>query len=174
MMASSEWHVRGAGIEDAGALALVGAATFLETFAGILDGPAIVAHCERVHVQPAYGAAIKGGAKAWLAGTGTGDAPIGYALAAAPELPGAEADDWELKRIYALSRFHGCGLGGALLEAVIGAATGYERLLLGVYVGNARAIAFYRKQGFEPMAERRFDVGGTLYDDVVLARRLTN
>ena len=34
---------------DAQALALVGAATFLETFAGVLDGQAIVAHCEQAH-----------------------------------------------------------------------------------------------------------------------------
>ena len=35
------WTIREAGAGDASALALIGAATFLETFAGILDGEAI-------------------------------------------------------------------------------------------------------------------------------------
>lgn len=52
---------------DAGRLALVGAATFLETFAGTLDGDAIVAHCARVHAAAAYAEALAGGARAWLA-----------------------------------------------------------------------------------------------------------
>ena len=47
-----------------------------------------------------------------------------------------------------------------------------DRLLLGVKQDNERAIGFYRKQGFEQIATRRFDVGGTFYDDVVLARAL--
>ena len=34
---------------------------------------------------------------------------------------------------------------------------------------NHRAIGFYTKQGFRQIGTRRFDVGGTLYDDVVLA-----
>ncbi|MDZ3830193.1 MAG: N-acetyltransferase [Sphingopyxis sp.] len=168
-----EWRVRPATRADAGALALIGAATFLETFAGILDGDAIVAHCERAHSRAAYEAYIDSGALAWLAEIGTGNAPVGFALSSAPDLPGARPGDYELKRIYSLSRFHGSGLGAALMKAAVDAAAEYERLLLGVYAGNARAIAFYRKQGFEPIAERQFDVGGKLYDDVVLARPIT-
>ena len=37
---------------------------------------------------------------------------------------------------------------------------------------NHRAIRFYAKHGFRQIATRRYDVGGTLYDDVVLARDL--
>jgi ribosomal protein S18 acetylase RimI-like enzyme len=51
-------------------------------------------------------------------------------------------------------------------------ADGHARLLLGVKADNARAIAFYEKQRFRLIDTRRFDVGGTLYDDVVLARDL--
>ncbi|CAM3302802.1 GNAT family N-acetyltransferase [Sphingomonas antarctica] len=82
--------------------------------------------------------------------------------------------DVELKRIYALSRFHGSGIGTALMEYAVSAATesGARRLLLGVFAQNHRAIAFYRKKGFEQLATRKFNVGGTDYDDVVLARQL--
>jgi diamine N-acetyltransferase len=81
--------------------------------------------------------------------------------------------DVELKRIYVLSRFHGTGVGAALMSAATSGAGAASRLLLGVYAGNARAIAFYTKNGFEPIGQRKFDVGGTLYDDVVLGRQLT-
>ena len=166
------WRIREATREDAGALALIGAATFLETFADVLDGAAIVAHCEHAHSRATYEAYLDAGAQAWLAEVEPGLAPVGYALSAEPDLPGARDGDRELKRIYSLSRFHGSGLGAALMAAAVEAAAGHERLLLGVYARNARAIAFYRKQGFEPIGERRFDVGGKLYDDAVLARAL--
>ncbi|UZK65905.1 GNAT family N-acetyltransferase [Sphingomonas sp. M1-B02] len=168
------WRVREASADDARALALVGAATFLDAFAGVLQGEAIVAHCARVHSDAAYRNALAGGARAWLAESVTGGAPIGYALLGTPDLPGAQAGDVELKRIYLLARFHGSGAGAALMQAAVAAAGGHERLLLGVYAGNARAIAFYRRQGFVPVGERQFDVGGTLHDDLVFARPLAS
>lgn len=170
LAAGPDWRLREAGPADAGALALVGAATFLESFAGILDGAAIEAHCARAHSPAAYRNALDGGGRAWLAEAKVHGAPIGYALAAPPDLPGARGGDVELKRIYSLSRWHGSGLGAALLDAVIAAYPGAPRLILGVYALNARAIALYRKHGFEPVATRRFDVGGTMYEDAVLAR----
>ncbi len=112
------------------------------------------------------------GAKVWMAEADRG-APIGYAMLTAPDLPDAQAGDIELKRIYTLSRFHGSGVGAALMQAVIGASHGYDRLLLGVYRHNDRAIAFYRKQGFELAGTRQFNVGGTLYDDLVFAKPLS-
>jgi ribosomal protein S18 acetylase RimI-like enzyme len=166
------WRIRQAALPDTPALALVGAATFLETFAGVLDGPAIVAHCASQHSEESYRTLFSKTAQAWLAEVEPGRAAVGYALLAPPELDAARDGDIELKRIYALSRFHGSGIGAALLEAALEACTGHARILLGVYAQNARAIAFYRKQGFDPIATRQFNVGGNLYDDLVLARPL--
>ncbi len=165
-----DWRLRETEPEDADALALVGAASFLESFAGVIEGAAIIAHCARVHTPAAYRRVLSEGGRAWLALAEPGGAPIGYAMACPPDLPGARAHDVELKRIYALARWHGSGLGAALLDRVIAAFADAPRLVLGVYRGNARAIAFYRKHGFDEIGTRRFDVGGTLYDDVVLAR----
>lgn len=171
-----EWRVREAGATDAERLALVGAATFLETFAGLLDGEAIVAHCREEHSAAAYRRYLEAGGRAWLAESLVGEAPIGFALAGESTLPGGNPDgsDFELKRIYALSRFHGSGLGAALMQAALDHAgqRGARRLLLGVYAGNERAMAFYRKQGFEPIARRRFQVGDRDYDDIVFAKVL--
>ena len=166
------WTIREAGEDDVAALALIGAATFLETFAGILDGAAITGHCAAQHSEAAYRAYLASGARAWLAEAQPGGAPIGFALVASPDLAVAEEGDIELKRIYSLSRFHGSGLGAALMREAIAAAQGHRRLLLGVYARNERALAFDRTQGFADLGTRRFNVGGKLYDDRVLARPL--
>lgn len=168
-----QWSIRQATAEDADALALIGSATFLETFSGVLAGRDIIGHCARVHSADAYRSIFFGGGKIWLAELEPGDAPIGFAVVGQPDLPTCGDGDIELKRIYCLSRFHGCGLGTALMEAVIDAASSYRRLLLGVYAGNTRAHEFYYKHGFAKVADRKFDVGGTLYDDFVMAKPLS-
>lgn len=164
-------RIRPCSPDDATALAFIGAATFLETFAGILEGDAIVAHCARQHVPEAYRSWLDAGALAWLGLCDPGGAPVGYALVTAPDLEAARPGDLELKRIYSFSRCHGSGLGRALMAAAIEGARQRDarRLLLGVYQHNARALAFYRRHGFCPVGTRRFDVGGRLYDDAVLA-----
>ena len=165
-----EVTIRSAGPDDAARLSLVASATFLETFAGLIDGDALIAHCEAKH-DPAYlSGLLRDGAKAWLAEID--HAPIGYALLTEPELDAAQDGDIELKKIYVLSRFHGSGIAARLFDAVMAGAKAHRRLVLGVKDDNHRALSFYRKQGFAQIATRRFDVGGTLYDDVVLAREL--
>ena len=169
-LADSSVTIREAGIEDAARLSLVSNATFLETFAGRIDGEALVAHCDTHHEAAYLAKLLEGGARAWLAETD--GAPVGYALLNRPELEAADKGDIELKKIYVLSRFHGSGIARQLFDIVLQAAAGNNRLLLGVKEDNYRAIAFYRKQGFTQISTRRFDVGGKLYDDVVLARDL--
>ena len=162
--------IREASVADAARLSLVADATFLETFAGMIDGEALVAHCAHHHAVDHLRERLGGGARAWLAELD--GAPVGYAMLVAPELEAAGPGDIELKKIYLLSRFHGGDTAARLLECVIAGAKGYSRLLLGVKDDNRRAIGFYAKHGFRQIATRRFDVGGTLYDDVVLARDL--
>lgn len=167
-------HIRRARAGDADALALAGAATFLETFAGILHGGDIVEHCRVQHAPQVYRDWLADASYAsWLAETVERDAPVGYAVVAPARLPLADlgVDDLELKRIYVLSRFHGGGVGRELMRhAVVEArARGARRLLLGVYAGNARALAFYARSGFSQVGERHFQVGANRYADAVLA-----
>jgi len=158
---------------DEHALSLVGQATFLETFSGVLDGAAITEHCRRAHSPSQYLHWLGDARSAvWLAGAVPGDAPVGYLVVTTPDLPGADAArDLELKRIYLLGRYQGGGLGKRLLGQAIEHArsVGAPRLLLGVYAGNPSAIAFYTKQGFTHLADRQFVVGGTAYDDHVMS-----
>lgn len=166
-----DWTIRPAVPGDADRLALIGAATFLDGFAGILPGEAIVAHCRRHHAADSYARHLADGATGWLVEAATGGAPLGYALVTRPDLPGGGAGDLELKRIYLLSRMRGSGAGAALMARAIGHARGQgaARLLLGVHVHNDRAIAFYHRHGFHVIGTRQFQVGAQLCDDLVLA-----
>ena len=161
---------------DEEALSLVGQATFLETFAGILDGAAIVDHCRVAHSPAQYRQWLDGYRSAvWLVEVSAGNATIGYSVIAPPNLPLADASrDLELKRIYLLGRFQRSGIGRSLLAQAVEHATsvGAARLLLGVYAGNDSAIAFYRRQGFTHLTDREFQVGSRSYDDRVMSLAL--
>jgi ribosomal protein S18 acetylase RimI-like enzyme len=161
--------------DDASALALVGQATFLETYVDVIAGGDILRHCEIEHGRERYGQWLgKDGHAFWLAEAAMG-APVGYAMLSPPDLPiPTQPNDAELKRIYTLSRYHGSGLGRRLLAAATEGARGQgaKRLLLGVYGGNDRAMAFYLRQGFTQVGVRKFRVGANVYDDLVLARSL--
>lgn len=66
------------------------------------------------------------------------------------------------------------GPGQQMMELAIAHAEqqGAPRLLLGVHRENARALAFYRRNGFEQVGVRTFQLGSHVYDDFVLARTL--
>ncbi len=153
---------------------MVAQASFLETFAGILAGADIVAHCAKNSSPAAFSAwATEARAVVTLAEHAEGAAPIGYTLLVPPDLPIALLPtDIELRRIYALSLAHGTGLGQAMMARAMDDARelGMTRLLLGVLGRNMRARAFYERSGFAVVGERQYLVGSTLYDDLVYGR----
>jgi ribosomal protein S18 acetylase RimI-like enzyme len=168
--------IRRAGPADAAALALVGCATFLETYAGQLPAADILDHCARQHAPELYAGWLRSAEhRLWIVEAEEGAAPVGYAALAPPDLPVATTPaDVEIKRIYLLHRFQGHGLGAALMRTALDGAreAGFGRALLGVFGRNQAAIGFYRRQGFVLAGERKFQVGTSLYDDLVLARPL--
>jgi ribosomal protein S18 acetylase RimI-like enzyme len=161
---------------DEASLALVGQATFLETFAGILGGKDIVAHCAQAHSAEMYRAWLADPNYAlWLVESSPGNAPVGFMVVAPPQLPLPDtAGDLELKRIYLLGKFQGGGLGKRLVAASVAhsIAAGAKRLLLGVYAHNQPAIEFYERAGFRKLGTRKFDVGGKEYDDNIMGMSL--
>lgn len=80
----------------------------------------------------------------------------------------------ELARIYADDRWHGQGLGRALLDTCIAAAREWNAdvLWLAVWEKNPRAIAFYEKNGFRAVGEQPFQVGSDRQRDIVMAHDL--
>jgi ribosomal protein S18 acetylase RimI-like enzyme len=171
-----DWQLRRASAGDAAALSLVAGAAFLETFAGVLPGDDIVAHCAN-HSSVAKFAdwAADPGSIATLALHPHGGAPIGYTLLTAPDFPiPTSPGDIELKRIYALASTHGTGLGPALMTRALAdaAALGHARVLLGVHPGNMRARRFYERHGFAVIGERVFRVGTQRITDPIYALNL--
>ena len=163
-------HLRPARAEDAAALALVGAATFLESYALVLPGRDLVAHCAKAHAPKVYADWIADPAYAvWTLEVGEGMV-VGYAVLGPSVLPNARPDDLELRRIYVLAPFKGEGAGRRLMQAAIEEARmrGAKRLTLGMYGGNHAALAFYTRMGFGQIGTRTFQVGEKVCDDLVL------
>lgn len=186
-------RLRRATLDDAPALALVGAATFLEAFTWMLPGADIIAHCAKNHAPDAYRAALaEPHTRITLAETVSSGAPVGYAMLCEPDLSSfdLESGDIELKRIYLLSRFRSrrtapvfdtaghpivdLSAGQALMNAAIAEAQsmGCRRLLLGTNADNQRAISFYRRNNFADAGKRTFQVGSQCCCDLIMARPL--
>ena len=159
---------------DEAALSVLGQATFLETFAGLLGGRDILAHCASHHAPEVYRRWLEDPqSHVWLAEIEPDAAPVGYLVLSSANLPlpDLSADDLEVKRIYLLHRFQGQGLGQRLLQAALQCSVQRRarRVLLGVYAHNRQAIEFYTRQGFVPVGSRSFQVGSNRYDDLILA-----
>jgi ribosomal protein S18 acetylase RimI-like enzyme len=176
--------LRPAAAADATALALVGAATFLEAFTWMLPGADIVAHCSVQHSAALYARYLAAPDTRITLATSGADAPVGYAMLAAPDLPtfAVLPTDIELKRIYLFSRFRTAPVTGhpglrpaqAMLNAAIAdaRALGRTRLLLGTHANNLRAISFYRRNGFTEAGARTFQVGAQVCQDLIFAKQI--
>ena len=78
----------------------------------------------------------------------------------------------EIVRLYALSRYHGQGVGAALMRTCLDTAReiGAQTIWLGVWEQNDRAIAFYRKHGFVECGDHIFQLGSDPQRDIIMAR----
>ena len=166
---------RKAGVHDADALALLGSATFLATFAFDHPGQPMIEHLRQEHSAAYYAAALCDPAIDILLGETPLGAPIGYAMVTPAAHPGLQqAGDIELKRIYLLGPWQGGGNGKDLLDRVfeVTEKCGAKRLLLSVYEKNVRAIGFYERAGFGAIGETVFMVGPVPFRDLVYARNM--
>ncbi len=86
--------------------------------------------------------------------------------------PGVNEAVMELEKIYVLPEFWGSGAGDALMNKAIDVTrqSGFNHLYLGVWQKNERAIAFYKKFGFEVCGTRTFQLGKTLCDDFLMIK----
>lgn len=168
--------LRRATADDAAMLSVVGTATFLEAYTWALPGEDIVEFCMKNHTVASYAKYLaKPDTRITLAVTGQ-DAPVGYAMLCEADLKGFEvrAGDIELKRIYLFSRYRSGRNGQRLMDAALADARelGRTRMLLGTNAGNARAIAFYLRNGFSEVGTRTFVVGAQHCCDVIFGRDL--
>lgn len=80
----------------------------------------------------------------------------------------------ELKQLYTAPAAIGGGIGGKLMDWAMAefAARGADEVQLSVYSGNDAAHRFYRRYGFEKVADITFKVGEQLDPEFLFARLL--
>ncbi len=80
-----------------------------------------------------------------------------------------------ISRFYLDARVHGRGAAKVLFDAVQAKAgqRSAEHLWLGVWERNARAIAYYKKAGFDVRGDTRFLLGQDLQRDLLMARSVS-
>ena len=102
--------------------------------------------------------------------------PIGYAklYRHAPPRRMKNRNAIEIQRIYLLQSQIGQGQGRTLITHCIdwAKAQGYQAVWLGVWERNERALAFYRKMGFEPFGFHYFQFGSERQRDLWLQKQV--
>lgn len=170
---------------DASLLAELGARTFYETFVGSCRPEDMRAYLDAAFGTTQQAAELADARSTFLIAEACDDAEdnaeaiaIGYAkLFACEETPACIVGSApvELARLYVAREALGSGAGAALMRELLSEArrAGHETIWLGVWEHNERAIAFYRKWGFEVVGEHIFQVGDDPQNDLLMARKLT-
>ncbi|WP_249183226.1 GNAT family N-acetyltransferase [Burkholderia cenocepacia] len=160
--------IRVATLADAVPLAELKRDTFRETFLqdgfGIDYPPHDLAEYETrtYSVAAITGQLTDPQCRTWVA-EGDDGSLVGYAHAGPCKLPHPDVADGsgEIHQIYLRRGTQGTGAGRALFDAALAylAATRPGPVWLGVWSGNAKAIAFYEKAGFKRVGTYDFKIG---------------
>ena len=75
----------------------------------------------------------------------------------------------EIRKLYVHPQFHGHGVAHELMRVALRQIE-TDDVWLGVFSGNTRALAFYRKWGFEVIGRQIFMVGRDAQQDFVMQR----
>ncbi|MEM6252761.1 MAG: GNAT family N-acetyltransferase [Cyanobacteria bacterium P01_D01_bin.156] len=80
----------------------------------------------------------------------------------------------ELYRFYVSQEWHGRGVAQQMMDQVFSTAahTGADYIWLGVWEQNPRAIAFYRKYGFDVVGEHVFQFGNDPQRDLIMVTQV--
>lgn len=167
--------IRDATPADAERLSAFGRRVFAATFAADNDPADLHAYLETAYTPAAQTAEIGDPAVTTLL-AGEGDDWYGFAQVRATDVPECVDDPTSLEvwRLYVDPEWHGRGVAAALMEAAYAEIRrrGGRSAWLGVWERNARAQAFYRKQGFEPVGSHTFVLGSDEQTDQIWMRRL--
>jgi ribosomal protein S18 acetylase RimI-like enzyme len=169
--------IRRAGPADAEALAAFGERTFRDTY-----GPANTQANTDTYVRGAYGAAIQRAELSdplvsTLVAVDPEGALAAFAqLRAAGKSPAPAGDaPIEIWRFYVDRAWHGQGLASQLMATVRDTARnlGKRTIWLVVWQQNARAIAFYTREGFQVVGTQPFQYGDDVQTDLIMQSTLT-
>lgn len=171
--AASRISVRLATPGDAAALAELGARAFSDTFGAGTTRADMTAYLARAFGPELQAAELADPDRTFLIAESDGTF-AGYVQLRRGTPPAciAALRPLEIVRLYADAPWIGRGVGAALMRESLGLAAdeGRDTTWLDVWEQNDRAIAFYRRWGFEPVGTAVFALGGDLQNDVVMAR----
>lgn len=168
--------VRRATLEDAPVLAAIAEQTFRESFEDVNEPADLNLHCTTHFGADIQRAEITDANVIALLGLSEQGIPVGYAQvrlqSPSPWIESAQVT--ELHRIYVQRDYIGTGIAHPLISAVLDLAQthGASHTWLGVWENNPRAIAFYRKYGFDVVGEQVFTLGTDPQRDLVMARAM--
>ena len=165
--------VRRADVADAASLAALAERTFRAAFGGFNTQANMDAHCAKAYGESIQSLEIADPAIETYVCAAAAEL-LGYAqlrCGAAPACVSASRPA-ELQRIYVDRRWHGQGIAQALMSQVLAAAArgNADQVWLGVWENNPRALAFYRKIGFEKVGHHVFQLGDDAQHDWILCR----
>lgn len=103
--------------------------------------------------------------------------PVGYArlqLGRPLECTISGEHPIEIVRFYSVKSWIGKGVGPALMQACLRETQrrGCDSIWLDVWEQNSRAVAFYRKWGFEVIGSQAFRLGDELQNDLLMQRMI--
>lgn len=172
---NSPFHIRYATRADNILLAEMGAETFADSFAADNTPENMIAYLAGSFSPEKQAMELAEADSRFLIIELDGKA-VGYAKLSFGHAPAAVASQkpMEIVRIYARTEWIGKGVGARLMEASLREAeqAGCDVIWLGVWERNPRAIAFYRKWGFEQVGTQTFQLGEDLQNDWIMARRV--
>lgn len=183
MAMPNDFAFRGASPDDAGLLARAAAGFFTDTFGAANRPEDMAAYLATAFSEERQRTELADSANRVLLALDADGELAGYAhlrFGAHPStcpLPNGDgARPAEIVRLYAGRQWHGRGLGAQLMDAclAISRECGADIIWLGVWEHNARAIAFYRKRGFQVIGEQSFLLGADRQRDLVMAAQLTS
>lgn len=169
-------NIRHATPADAAPLAAFAARAFADAFAAMNDPSDIDAYVAGAFTETRLRAELEDPASVFLVAEADG------VLAGYAKLHAGTADRCvtgtapiELVRLYTRVDCIGAGLGSMLMQRCLEEALrrGYRTLWLGVWEHNARALAFYRKWGFEAVGSHEFVLGTDVQNDLLMVREVS-
>jgi ribosomal protein S18 acetylase RimI-like enzyme len=166
-------RIRQAVADDALALSLFAERTFRAAFADSNTDENMQLHCASTYGQALQFAEIRDpGCETWVAEAGS--RLLAYVQFRLDAVSSVILDERpvEIQRFYVDAAHHGTGLAHHLMQQVVARveAAGCAALWLGVWERNSRAVAFYRKWGFDVVGEQIFKVGDDPQRDLVMRR----
>jgi len=165
------WSIRRAAQADATALANLAEATFRDAFAADNTPQDMDIHCRR-HFGPEIQACELADPRmiTHLADAGGELIGFGQLRLRQPVACVHSETPAEMHRLYVARPWHGRQVAQQLMQVLLTAAKrdASDRVWLGVWEHNPRAIRFYRKVGFRAAGDHTFPIGNDPQRDIIM------